>query len=129
MLDDAPIIPPVDDDDGPPVDEDAPTDAQIAHGAGRRDHGTSFIEDGAPQDYQPQHTKSATITASPATTATIDNDGNDQDETANASKAIVPPSLATDTTDDSSDSEDDDADESGDEESNDYTCTNTNKHS
>ena len=64
---------------------------------GRRDHGPSFIEDGAPQDYQPQHTKSATITASPATTATIDNDGNDQDETANASKAIVPPSLATDT--------------------------------
>ena len=96
---------------------------------GRRDHGPSFIEDGAPQDYQPQHTKSATITASPATTATIDNDGNDQDETANASKAIVPPSLATDTTDDSSDSEDDDADESGDEESNDYTFTNTNKHS
>lgn len=33
VLDDAPIIPPVDDDDGPPVDEDAPTDAQIAHGA------------------------------------------------------------------------------------------------
>lgn len=96
-------------------------------------HEPSSTEDGAPQaqDHQHQHTKAATITTDgPATTPTIDSDGNDQDETTNASKskAIVPPSPATDTTDNSSDSEDDDANESGDEESDDYTSTTTNKH-